>query len=89
MDVEAEKLKLIKWLVDLQDTELIKQFCELQRKSESAVDMDEVVGSNPGGSSITVRDLVARAEESERDIQAGRVHDLEDVLEEMEKRLDA
>ena len=81
MNLQTEKLQLIEWVLKLQDVELVKQLLEIQRKSERVVDRDRVVGSNPDGSPITVKDLVARAEESERDIAAGRVSDLDDVME--------
>ncbi len=81
MNVQAEKYKLIEWLINLQDVELLKQLLDIQRKSEGAVNMDKVIGSNPDGSPITVKNLIARAEESERDIEAGRVSDIEEVME--------
>ncbi|MEZ5041283.1 MAG: hypothetical protein R2828_15405 [Saprospiraceae bacterium] len=45
-------------------------------------ELGEVVGYEPGGNPITAADLIARAEASNRDIEAGRVYDLEEVMKE-------
>lgn len=86
MDVQAKKLRLIEWLINIQDVGLLNQLWEVQEKSKNERD---VIGYHPDGSPITAEELIARAEASNRDIEAGRVHDLEEVLEEMERRLGA
>jgi len=45
-------------------------------------EQEEVVGYETGGNPITAADLIARAEASNQDIEAGRVHNLEEVMKE-------
>jgi len=44
-------------------------------------ELGEVVGNEPDGKPITAADLIARAEASNQDIAAGRVYDLEEVMQ--------
>lgn len=76
MNVEAEKLELIIWLVQLQDIDLLEKLRELRKKSEAD---DYEASLKP----MTVEELVARSRASDEDIAAGRVHDLEDVINEL------
>ncbi|MEQ8705757.1 MAG: hypothetical protein RIC19_17655 [Phaeodactylibacter sp.] len=81
MNVPAEKYRLIEWVINLQDVDLLKELLAIRRASEGKAGMNEIVGSAPDGSPITVEELIARAEESERDIEAGRVSDIDEVME--------
>lgn len=45
-------------------------------------EQEEVVGYEPGGNPIMAADLMARAKASNQDIEAGRVHNLEEVMKE-------
>jgi hypothetical protein len=81
MNVPAEKYRLIEWVINLRDVDLLKELVNIRRASEGKAGMDEIVGSTPDGSPITVEELIARAEESERDIEAGRVSDIDEVMD--------
>ncbi len=81
MNVPAEKYRLIEWVINLQDVDLLKELVNIRRASEGKAGMNEIVGSAPDGSPITVEELIARAKESERDIEAGRVSDIDEVME--------
>jgi hypothetical protein len=81
MNVPAEKYRLIEWVINLQDVDLLKELLAIRRASEGKAGMNEIVGSAPDGSPITVEELIARAKESERDIEAGRVSDIDEVME--------
>lgn len=76
MNVQAEKLKLIEWLVQLQDLDVIQRIQALK-------DAAEVAAYEASLKPMTVEELVARAEESDRDIENGRVHDLDEVMKEL------
>ena len=76
MNVQAEKFKLIEWLVQLQDLEVIKSIQAIKE----AVEVAEYEASLKP---MTVEELVARAEESNRDIENGRVHDIDEVMKEL------
>lgn len=41
----------------------------------------QIVGYEPNGDPLTATDLITRAEASNQDIAAGRVHDLEEVMQ--------
>lgn len=81
MNVPAEKYRLIEWVINLQDVDLLKELLAIRRASEGKGGMNEIVGSAPDGSPITVEELIARAKESEQDIEAGRVSDIDEVME--------
>ena len=73
MDIQLEKLRLIEWLARLQDADIVQRLLEVKQDSEVAT---YEASLKP----MTVEELVARAEESNRDIEAGRVHDLDEVV---------
>jgi hypothetical protein len=72
MNVQAEKFKLIEWLVQLQDLEVIQRIQALKNAAEVA---EYEASLKP----MSVEELVARAEESNEDIKAGRVYTREEV----------
>lgn len=74
-EAQRQKLQLIEWLARLEDEETLKDFIALKRKAEA--DAYEAA-LKP----MAVEELVARAEASNRDIEAGRVYDLDDVIKE-------
>lgn len=76
MNVQAEKFKLIEWLVQVQDLDVIKRIQALK-------DAAEVAAYEASLKPMTVEELIARAEESNRDIENGRVHDLDEVMKEL------
>lgn len=76
MNLQAEKLRLIEWLIQVQDVQVIKQIGELKNQKAIA---DYEAGLKP----MTMDELVERSRESDADIEAGRVHDIEDVLKEL------
>ena len=72
MNVQAEKFKLIEWLVQLQDLEVIQRIQALKNAAEVA---EYEASLKP----MSVEELVARAEEANEDIKAGRVYTREEV----------
>ena len=75
MNVQIEKLKLIEWLIGLQDLATLKELEKLRNESE-------VAAYEASLKPMTIKDLEARALESSRDIAEGRVSDIEDILQE-------
>lgn len=75
MNLQAEKLQLIEWLARLQDADIIKRLLKVKQASE-------VAAYKANLKPMTVEELVARAEESDRDIEAGRVYDIDEVIKE-------
>lgn len=75
MNVQAEKFKLIEWLVQLQDLEVIQRIQALK-------DAAEVAAYEASLKPMTVEELVARAEESNQAIKEGRVSDIETIVKE-------
>lgn len=75
MNVQSEKLQLIEWLVQLQDLTILQRIKEVKQDAE-------VAAYEASLKPMTKEELIARAEESNRDIEAGRVYDLEDVMKE-------
>ncbi len=71
MNVESIKLNLIEWLARLQDESVIKKLVELKEEAEGQA-------FEP----LTKEGLIRRAEESNRDIEAGRVFPIEEVMKE-------
>lgn len=77
MNVQAEKLELITWLAQLQDINLIKQLKELRQNEERKA---YEASLKP----MTVDELVARAEASNRAIEAGEYQSIEEALAELD-----
>ena len=73
MNVQSEKLQLIEWLVQLQDLNILQRIKEVKQDAEVAAYEDSL-------KPMSVDELVARAEESNRAIEAGEVIDVEDIL---------
>lgn len=74
MDIQTEKLHLIEQLTRLQDAEIIGQIKSLLE--------NRVAGTEPNGKVITASDLIARAEASNRAIEADEITEIEDLEEE-------
>lgn len=75
MNVQTEKLQLIEWLVQLQDVSILQRMIQLKEDAE-------VLAYEASLRPMTVAELIERAEESNRDIAAGRVYDIDDVIRE-------
>jgi|AntRauTorckE5430_2_1112549.scaffolds.fasta_scaffold09090_1 hypothetical protein len=75
MNLQAEKLQLIEWLVRLQDLEVMQRMLKVKQDSEAAA---YEASLKP----MTVEELVARSRASDEDIKAGRVYDIDEVLKE-------
>ena len=73
MNVQSEKLQLIEWIVQLQDLNILQRIKEVKQDAE-------VAAYEASLKPISVDELVARAEESNRAIEAGEVIDVEDIL---------
>jgi len=72
MNLQTEKLQLIEWLVRLQDTDIVQRLLEVKQDSEKAA---YEASLKP----MTVQELIARAEASNEDIEAGRVYTREEI----------
>jgi hypothetical protein len=77
MDIQLEKLRLIEWLARLQDADIVQRLLEVKADSE-------VAAYEASLKPMTVEELVARAEESNRAIEAGDHVDIEDALADLE-----
>ena len=75
MNLQAEKLQLIEWLARLQDADIVKRLLKVKRDSE-------VAAYEASLKPMTVEELIARAKESDKAIEEGRVYDIEDILRE-------
>jgi hypothetical protein len=80
MNVQAEKLELITWLAQLQDVNLLERLKEFRRKAEAEA---YEASLKP----MTVDELVARAEASNRAIEAGEYQSIEKALAELDSEL--
>jgi len=69
VNLQAEKLQLIEWLVQLQDTEVIQQIKALK---------EEEADITP----LSVEELHQRALDAERDIAEGNVTPIRDMMKE-------
>ena len=79
MNVQAEKLKLIEWLISLQDVTTLKRLEQLRNESE-------IAAYEASLKPMTVDELIARSRASDEDIAAGRVYDFDEVMNEMANR---
>lgn len=79
MNVQAEKLKLIEWLISLQDVTILKRLEQLRSESE-------IAAYEASLKPMTVDELIARSRASDEDIAAGRVYDFDEVMNEMANR---
>ncbi len=73
MDIQAERLDLIAWLIE-QDETILKKIKQLRKKSMAAA-------TSPNR--MTMEEYIVRIEESEKAIKEGRVISAEDLDEEM------
>lgn len=79
MNIQTEKLKLIEWLIGLQDLSTLKKLEELRNESETAA---YEASLKP----MSVKELEARALESSQAIAEGRITDIEDILQEDDQK---
>ena len=77
MNLQTDKLRLIEWLARLQDADIVQRLLEIKQDSE-------VAAYEASLKPMTVEELVARAEESNRAIEAGDHVDIEDALADLE-----
>jgi len=77
MNLQTEKLQLIEWLARLQDADIVQRLLEVKQDSE-------VAAYEASLKPMTVEELLARAEESNRAIEAGDYVDIEDALADLE-----
>ncbi len=76
MNLQAEKFRLIEWLVQVEDVQIIQQIGELKKLSAIA---NYEAQLKP----MTINELKARVAAAEDDIALGRVHDVDEVLQEL------
>lgn len=72
MNIQAEKLKLIEWLIQLKDTSVLFQVKEIMENVNPVENL----------SIISPKELKKRALIANQDIEDGAVYSLEDVLNE-------
>jgi predicted ArsR family transcriptional regulator len=77
MNLQTEKLQLIEWLARLQDADIVKRLLEVKQDSE-------IAAYEASLKPMSVEELVARAEESNRAIEAGEHIDIEEALKDLE-----
>jgi len=75
VQLELEKLRLIEWLISLQDAKVLEALKRLRQASEVAAYENSL-------KPMTVEELLARAEASDKAINEGRVSDVETIVEE-------
>lgn len=75
MRTGLEKFQLIEWLVKLEDVATLERIKQLKQESE-------IAAYEASLKPMTVEELIARAEASNRDIEAGNVYDLDEVMKE-------
>ena len=75
MDLASEKLQLIEQLVQVDDVHLLEEIKQLLKDREA-------VGYKPDGTPITHKDIISRAETSDKAIEQGDVVNLKDLEEE-------
>lgn len=75
MNVQTEKLKLIEWVIGLQDIRTLERLEQLRNQAE-------IEAYEANLKPMTREELVARAEASDRAIASGQVIDVEDILKE-------
>jgi len=75
MNIETIKLEIIGWLIKLEDQAILQKLIELKQATEL---------SNYEGNlkPMSKEEMLARAETSNRDIEAGGVYTIEEVMEE-------
>ena len=75
MDLQAKKLSLIEWLIQLKDEAIINKIDTFREK----------ISSYDPTKRISIEELYADLEESEREFKEGRVTSIEDLEKESEK----
>ena len=75
MDLASEKLQLIEQLVQVDDMHLLEEIKQLLKDREA-------VGYKSDGTPITHKDVVNRAEDSDKAIEKGDVINLKDLEKE-------
>lgn len=72
MDIQALKLDLIRWLATVDDPVKILSFLKLREEFNKAEEDSDLTP-------MTHNELIERAKASEKAIEEGRVHDIEDL----------
>jgi len=75
MDIQAKKLNLIEWVIQLKDEAIINRIDAFRKK----------VSSYDPGKRMTMEELYSDLEESEKDYKEGRITNMEDLEKESEK----
>ncbi len=87
MNVQAEKLQLIEWLVQLQDVNLLRRVKELMQHDQENASETDIIGYRAGGEAITVADLKAKITSAEEQIDRGEYLTVEQLRKESEQWL--
>jgi len=74
MNLQAEKLRLIEWLAQTEDVQFVSRIVDMLKERRAAEVQAELKPMSMG-------ELKARVAASEADIAAGRIHDIDEVLE--------
>ena len=75
MNIQAEKFKLIEWLVQLQNPTTLEKLLEFKKQAE-------IASYEANLKPMTKEELTARAEASEEAIAKGQVSNIESIIEE-------
>jgi hypothetical protein len=73
MDIQAEKIKLIEWIVGVNDVTLLQKISKFRSKS-----VKEAFETNL--KPMSTEELETRAVASNRNIEQGEVYDIEEIL---------
>ena len=83
MDIQTEKLELVRLLLDTDDVSVLQSIRSVfGTKDQSST--DKIVGQTPHGQPITQQDLVERALQSDKEYAEGKVVTLEELKQEIE-----
>ncbi len=77
MNLQAQKLRLIEWLVQTKDVQFVSQIADMVKARQAS---DYEAELKP----MTMEELKARLLESKADIAAGKMHTLEEVEREFQ-----
>lgn len=75
------KYKLIEWLIQTEDDEILNQVQAILEREENPV-----IGTGANGVPITKKDLIKRAEKAEEDIKGGRGYTHEQAKARLQKK---
>ena len=76
MNIQSEKLRLIEWLLTIQDVKFLEALNKLREQNE-------VQAYEASLQPMSTEELLARAKASSQAVKEGRVSDIESIIEEV------